>query len=263
MKIYVIATIVLVFVLALIIVCIKLYNRLNKLRIKVEESFSDIDVALEKRYDLLTEELNAVKKYLSHEYKLLTDVAAVRSGAKQEEKNRIQQNKLTEEALKTIDKQIEEQTQNMESIKKQLSQNLPHNKRKRRSSQNIEIKKHFQNEQKLEQNIEKNDVSHAQRVNLLLNAQKNLTNVGATVNALSEQYPVLNSWISMEAFQRSIVNSEEHLQASRRLYNSNVSLYNQLITAIPWCFIARLFQMEKGRFFEADENKRSFSGNFD
>lgn len=41
---------------------ILLYNRLRKLYIKVEESSSDIDVALEKRFDLLSEEIETVKK---------------------------------------------------------------------------------------------------------------------------------------------------------------------------------------------------------
>lgn len=45
---------------------IVLYNRLQRLRIKVEEAGAGIDIALEKRFDLLTEEIEVVKKYLSH-----------------------------------------------------------------------------------------------------------------------------------------------------------------------------------------------------
>ena len=54
-----------VFILLLIIGVILVYNRLQQLSVKVEEAASGIDVALEKRWDLLNELLAAVKKYLS------------------------------------------------------------------------------------------------------------------------------------------------------------------------------------------------------
>ena len=50
-----------ILIILLIIAYIVLYNRLNRLRIKVEEAGADIDVALEKRFDLLFEEIEAVK----------------------------------------------------------------------------------------------------------------------------------------------------------------------------------------------------------
>ena len=51
-----------VFILLLIIGVILVYNRLQQLSVKVEEAASGIDVALEKRWDLLNELLAAVKK---------------------------------------------------------------------------------------------------------------------------------------------------------------------------------------------------------
>ena len=62
-----------ILILLLIIAYITLYNRLNRLRVKVEEAGAGVDVALEKRFDLLSEEIEAVKKYLSHEYQIMTD----------------------------------------------------------------------------------------------------------------------------------------------------------------------------------------------
>ena len=53
-------------ILLLMIGFILAYNRLQRLSVKVEEAASGIDVALEKRWDLLNELLSAVKKYLSH-----------------------------------------------------------------------------------------------------------------------------------------------------------------------------------------------------
>ena len=58
--------IVLGLLVLLVLAYILLFNRLNRLRVKVDEGSAGIDVALEKRYDLLTEEIEAVKKYLSH-----------------------------------------------------------------------------------------------------------------------------------------------------------------------------------------------------
>ena len=67
--------------LAAVIGYVSIYNRLRRLAVKVEEGGSDIDVALEKRYDLLSEEIEAVKKFLSHEYETYTAVTGLRSGA--------------------------------------------------------------------------------------------------------------------------------------------------------------------------------------
>ena len=47
--------IVLGLLVLLVLAYILLFNRLNRLRVKVDEGSAGIDVALEKRYDLLTE----------------------------------------------------------------------------------------------------------------------------------------------------------------------------------------------------------------
>jgi len=53
--------------------------------------------------------------------------------------------------------------------------------------------------------------------------------------------------------QQSIIDVEEHLQAARRLYNFNFSLYNQLLVSFPTNTIAKNKGMVKKDFFEADE----------
>lgn len=45
----------------LLILYVKFYNRLQRLFVKVQEGSAGIDVALEKRYDMLSEEIEAVK----------------------------------------------------------------------------------------------------------------------------------------------------------------------------------------------------------
>ena len=73
-------------------------------------------------------------------------------------------------------------------------------------------------------------VSLDRKLGLLTSAQQGLTGVSSAINALAEQYPTLYSYASMQHFQQDIFDAEEHLQAARRLYNSNVSLYNQHIS---------------------------------
>ena len=59
-------------IIILFILYIKFYNRLRRLSVKVAEGSAGIDVALEKRYDMLSNELEAVKKFLSHEHQVYT-----------------------------------------------------------------------------------------------------------------------------------------------------------------------------------------------
>ena len=208
--------------LAAVIGYVSIYNRLRRLAVKVEEGGSDIDVALEKRYDLLSEEIEAVKKFLSHEYETY-------GGA------------LTREQADAINEAVAAQSAKMAEIKTKLAQ-------QRRG------KKSGAAGRKL---------SAGEKIGLLSSIQQSLGGVGTAVNALAEQYPVLYSSVSMEHFQRSISDVEEHLQAARRLYNANVSLYNQTIASFPWLVVARIHGMEKAEFYEIDDKKREFKVNFD
>jgi LemA protein len=69
---------VIVFVLILLI---SLYNRLVKLRNNRENAFADIDVQLRQRHDLIPQLVEAVKGYMKHESKVLTDVTNARANA--------------------------------------------------------------------------------------------------------------------------------------------------------------------------------------
>lgn len=62
---------------------IVIYNRLIKLRNTVKSSWSDIDVQLKKRYDLVPNLVEAVKGYASHERALFEKVTEARSMAMQ------------------------------------------------------------------------------------------------------------------------------------------------------------------------------------
>lgn len=60
---------------------ISLYNRLVKLNVNVEESFSSMDVYLKKRYDLIPNLVETVKGYASHEKETLERVIRARNSA--------------------------------------------------------------------------------------------------------------------------------------------------------------------------------------
>jgi len=67
-----------ILIIAAIIV---IYNRLVRLRTTVKSSWSDIDVHLKKRYDLVPNLVETVKGYATHEKGLLENVTMARSAA--------------------------------------------------------------------------------------------------------------------------------------------------------------------------------------
>lgn len=66
-------------ILILIFWMISINNRLVALKNNRESAFSDIDVQLKQRYDLIPQLLGAVKGYMSHESEVLTRVTEARS----------------------------------------------------------------------------------------------------------------------------------------------------------------------------------------
>jgi len=60
-----------------------IYNGLMTLKNRTDESWSDIDVQLKRRYDLIPNLVNAVKGYAAHEKDLLEKVTQARSQAMQ------------------------------------------------------------------------------------------------------------------------------------------------------------------------------------
>lgn len=64
-----------------LIYVIVIYNRLVGLRQLVAESWSDVDVELKRRYDLIPNLVNTVKGYAAHEKETLEQVIALRNAA--------------------------------------------------------------------------------------------------------------------------------------------------------------------------------------
>lgn len=65
----------------LVLFAIMTYNRLVKRRNRVDEAWRQIDVQLKRRYDLIPNLLEGVKKYLAHEREVLEEVTRARAEA--------------------------------------------------------------------------------------------------------------------------------------------------------------------------------------
>jgi len=174
--IYVVLIAIAIIALIFVVWYISTSNKLNILVVKVDESLSGIDIALTKRYDVLTKMIDVVKAYSKHEKETLFEVIKLRD--------------------------------------------------------NMSLK-------------EKSNVNHAMDENL------------KKINIIAENYPELKSSENYQTLQQSIADVEEHLQAARRLYNSNVSLYNQQLVTFPTSVVAKNKGMTKKDFFEIDEIKRN------
>ncbi len=73
--------IVLAIVVILVAFLVLTYNRLVTLRQRVKEAFSDIDVQLKRRHDLIPNLVETVKGYAAHERGVFDEVTQARAGA--------------------------------------------------------------------------------------------------------------------------------------------------------------------------------------
>ena len=172
---YVVLTIVLLLFILAAAWIITTRNSFARLLVKIKEAESGIDVALTKRYDVLTKLLDITKGYAAHEKEILTKTAEFRSGSTLREKEA------------------------------------------------------FNSE---------------------------LTEAFHRISVVAENYPQLTADRSFKELQMSVADVEEHLQAARRAYNGNVSVYNQKLITFPSNVIADSMGLEPVDFFQAEESKR-------
>jgi LemA protein len=149
-------------------------NGFKRKAIKIGEALSGIEVALTKRYDMLTKLLDVAKGYAQHETTLFTQVIELRRGMSVGEINE-------------------------------------------KSAQ--------------------------------LDAMSN------RIFAVAENYPELRSAEVFRELQGGIQDAEEHLQAARRLYNSNVTAFNTAVEVFPSSIVANQQRLEKYEFFIAEAAK--------
>lgn len=171
---------IVVAILAVIVIgwWISTSNKLKVMGVKIDEAESGIDVALTKRFDLLTKAVATVKGYAKHEEETLSKIIAMRNPG----------------SAATLMEKQEFAAQTAQALK--------------------------------------------------------------SFNVVVEQYPNLKADVQFVALQNSIRDVEEQLQAARRLYNANVSRFNQAIIVFPASIVANSLHLTKRDFFEVEEAKR-------
>lgn len=75
------AWILLIVIVVLIIWIIAMYNGLIRMKNRVDEAWSDIDVQLKRRHDLIPNLVNTVKGYAAHEKEVFDKVTTARAAA--------------------------------------------------------------------------------------------------------------------------------------------------------------------------------------
>lgn len=85
---------------------------------------------------------------------------------------------------------------------------------------------------------------------------KNQSEAITQIFALQENYPELKANEQFLALQDTIRDLEEHLAASRRMYNSNVSIYNNLVLSFPSSLIGNMMNAKKQEYFQATTEER-------
>ncbi len=162
--------VVLVIVALLVIYYVSTYNKLTKAKNSVLEAHSGIDIALLKRFDLISDLVEVVKGYSKHEASLLTDLTEARASLN----------------------------------------------------------------------------NNPDKANGMLNS------IVGELSVTVEAYPDLKASGQYLNLQKNLSNVEEHLQASRRLYNSNVTAYNNMTEQFPSSIVANAHKFEKKSLFETD-----------
>ena len=142
---------------------IRVLNRIKQLEVKVKEASANIDVALQKRYFVISQLFEVAKGYVKYEKEVLMSVIEIREGMSVPEK---------EEVFDVLEADY------------------------------------------------------------------------ARVRGLIEHYPDLKGNDVFLKLQEGIVDTEEHLAAARRLYNANVSQFNQAISKFPGNIITSVDEKE-------------------
>ena len=94
-------------------------------------------------------------------------------------------------------------------------------------------------------------------VDELASAESSIGNAFSGINALAENYPDLKSNMNFLQLQDTIYDLENTIQATRRIYNNEVSEYNAAIEKFPSNLVAQKCGATLEKYFEIDEYKRN------
>ena len=93
----------------------------------------------------------------------------------------------------------------------------------------------------------------AQTVEETAKAEQKLTQALADVKAVAENYPTLRATENFQQLSRNLSELEDEIQASRRIYNSNVQSFNTDIEQFPGSIVANQGNFTKKVFFEIED----------
>ena len=83
-----------------------------------------------------------------------------------------------------------------------------------------------------------------------------LGNGVAQLMAVAEQYPELKASEGFVELQRELVDTEDRIQLSRRIYNANARGYDTVVQTFPAMLVARTFHFEPEPYFEVEPSVR-------
>jgi LemA protein len=84
-------------------------------------------------------------------------------------------------------------------------------------------------------------------------AETKLTGALTDLRAVAEQYPNLKATENFQQLSRNLSELEDEIQASRRIYNSNVQAYNTDIQQFPGSIIANQGNFTARQYFEIED----------
>ena len=154
---------------------ISISNGLKTASLKVDEAESGIDVALTKRFDVLTKMLDVVKEYKNYEKETILETVKLRKGMSMQEKKV---------------------------------------------------------------------------------AENEMNKLFSDIKLVAEAYPQLQAAETFRQLQVAIMDTEEHLQAATRAYNSNETIFNTKVVTFPSSIVAGNMGLSKRDYFEAETSKR-------
>ncbi|HYC80436.1 MAG TPA: LemA family protein [Solirubrobacterales bacterium] len=84
-------------------------------------------------------------------------------------------------------------------------------------------------------------------------AESKLTGALTDLRAVAENYPTLRATENFQQLSRNLSELEDEIQASRRIYNSNVQSYNTDIQQFPGSIIANQGNFSARQYFELED----------
>jgi LemA protein len=117
------------------------------------------------------------------------------------------------------------------------------------------VKGYAQHEQKTFENVTRAraEAMKAQGPQQASQAEGVLDRALADLRAVAEQYPDLRATENFQQLSRNLSELEDEIQASRRIYNSNVQAYNTKIQVFPNSVVAGMGGFTAREFFEIED----------